>query len=110
MAVIRETSFSVDGTPEDLMEPVVRALGDMSCNRFEQSGMCVTARTMFNWRSLGEIMTVALSDAGGGATRVTAESRSKLKTVIFDWGANNANLKRFEKAFMKRIATREEVR
>jgi hypothetical protein len=104
MAVVRETSFTVDGTPDELMEQVVRALGDMSCNRFERNGMNVSARTMFNWRSLGEIMTVSLSDAGGGATRVTAESRSKLKTVIFDWGANNANLRRFEKAFMKRVA------
>jgi hypothetical protein len=104
MAVIRETAFTVDGSPDDLMEHVVRALGDMSCNRFERSGMSVTARTMFNWRSLGEIMTVALNEGGAGATLVTAESRSKLKTVIFDWGANNANLRRFEKAFMNRIA------
>jgi hypothetical protein len=81
----------------------------MSCNRFECNGMCVTARTMFNWRSLGEVMTVELSVAGGGATRVTAESRSKLKTVIFDWGANNANLRRFEKAFMKRVAASEKA-
>jgi hypothetical protein len=104
MAVIRERTFTVDGAPEDLMEPVVRALGDMSCNRFERSGMTVTARTMFNWRSLGEVMTVELSDAGKGKTRIRAESRSKLKTVIFDWGANNANLRRFEKAFAKRLA------
>lgn len=103
MAVVRETSFTVDGAADELMEHVVRALSDMSCNRFEQSGWSVTARTMFNWRSLGEIMTVALSEAGGGATHVTAESRSKLKTVIFDWGANNANLRRFEKALRKRI-------
>jgi hypothetical protein len=104
MAVIRETSFTVDGSPDDLMACAIRALGDMSCNRFEHSGLHVTARTMFNWRSLGEVMTVALSEVEGGATRVSAESRSKLKTVIFDWGANNANLRRFEKAFMTRVA------
>jgi hypothetical protein len=109
MAVIREKTFTVDGSPDDLMELVVRALGDMSCNRFQRNGTSVTARTMFNWRSLGEIMTVALSEAGGGETRVVVESRSKLKTVIFDWGANNANLRRFEKAFMKRVAALEKA-
>ncbi|MEO8651828.1 MAG: hypothetical protein ABI391_05950, partial [Hyphomicrobiaceae bacterium] len=65
MAIIREMSFTIDGTPEDLMECAVHALGDMSCNRFEHNGFRVTARTMFNWRSLGEVMTVALSEAGG---------------------------------------------
>jgi hypothetical protein len=104
MAVIRETSFTVDGAPGDLMACAVRALGDMSCNRFESNGMTVMARTMFNWRSLGEVMTVALSETGDGATRVSVESRSKMKTVIFDWGANNANLRRFEKAFRTRVA------
>jgi hypothetical protein len=107
MAVIREKTFTVDGTPEQVMDDAIRSLSDMSCNRFEGSGMVVTARTMFNWRSLGEIMTVTLSEAGGGAMRVTAESRSKLKTVIFDWGANNANLRRFEKAFLTRVAARQ---
>ncbi len=104
MAVIRETSFTVDGTPDHLMECAVRALGDLSCHRFESNGMTVMARTMFNWRSLGEVMTVALCEAGGGATRVSVESRSKMRTVIFDWGANNANIRRFEKAFMTRVA------
>lgn len=104
MAVIREASYTVDGSPDALMVCAVRALGDMSCHRFETHGMIVTARTMFNWRSLGEVMTVALSEAEAGATRVSVESRSKMRTVIFDWGANNANLRRFEKAFKTRVA------
>ena len=104
MAVIREASYTVDGSPDALMVCAVRALGDMSCHRFETHGMIVTARTRFNWRSLGEVMTVALSEAEAGTTRVSVESRSKMRTVIFDWGANNANLRRFEKAFKTRVA------
>jgi hypothetical protein len=111
MAISRETNFTVDGTPDDLLEPMVRALSDMRCHRFNREGTVVTARTMINWRSVGEVMTVALSDAGHGQTRVDVASRSALRTVILDWGANNSNLRRFEAAFRKRIAalTRDPV-
>ena len=110
MAISRETFFTVDGTPDDLLEPMVRALADMRCHRFNRDGMIVTARTMINWRSVGEVMTVALSDAGEGRTRVDAASRSALRTVILDWGANSSNLRRFEAAFRKRVAARAAVR
>jgi hypothetical protein len=50
-------------------------------------------------------MTVRLSDADeAGRTRVEAASHSVLRTVIFDWGKNDYNLKRFEAAFRSRIA------
>lgn len=104
MAINRLTSFEVEGTPEELLEPMVRALADMRCYRFSREGMTVTARTAINWRSIGEVMTVRLSDAGAGRTLVEASSHSALRTVLFDWGKNNHNLKRFEAAFRLRMA------
>ncbi len=104
MGVIRQAWFEVEGAAEDLLAPAVNALSDMRCYRFSRDGLTVTARTSINWRSIGEVMTVQLSDAGGGRTRVEVTSRSALGTVIFDWGKNNDNLKRFEAAFRARVA------
>lgn len=106
MAVSRVTSFEVDGTPDDLLEPMVRALSDMRCYKFSRDDLVVTARTPINWRSVGEIMTVRLSDGDFGRTLVEASSHSALRTVIFDWGKNNYNLRRFEALFRARIAER----
>jgi hypothetical protein len=104
MAVNRETSFTVEGAPDDLLAAMVQALSELRCYRFTRDGMTVTARTPFNWRSIGEIMTVRLSEADAGTTRLDVASHSILGTVIFDWGKNNDNLRRFESAFRKRIA------
>jgi hypothetical protein len=104
MAVNRQVSFEVEGTPDDVLEPMVRALSDMRCYRFSREGMTVTARTQINWRSIGEFMTVQLSDAGDGRTRVDAASRSALGTTLLDWGKNNANLARLEAIFRARLA------
>jgi hypothetical protein len=103
MAVSRQASFEIEGTPEDLLEPMVHALSDMRCYRFRREGMELTARTQLSWRSIGEVMTVHLSGADAGRTRVDVSSRSALGTVIFDWGKNNYNLKRFEAAFRARV-------
>jgi hypothetical protein len=110
MAVSRQMSFEVEGVPDDLLTPMVQALGDMRCYKFNRDDLTVTARTPINWRSVGEVMTVRLSHAGAGRVRVDTASHSALRTAIFDWGANNANLQRFEKAFRKRIAAQAEVR
>lgn len=104
MAVSRQISFEVVGTPDDLLMPMVQALSDMRCYRFSRDGLIVTARTPISWRSIGEVMTVRLSDAAAGRTLVEASSHSALRTVIFDWGKNNYNLKRFETAFRARMA------
>lgn len=105
MAVSRQTSFEVDGRPDDLLMPMVQALSDMRCYKFDRDGLTVTARTPINWRSVGEVMTVRLSDGDdAGRTRVEVASHSALRTVIFDWGRNDYNLKRFEAAFRRRIA------
>lgn len=104
MAVSKQVSFEVDGMPDDLLMPMVQALGDMRCYKFNREGLIVTARTAINWRSVGEIMTVRLSDAGANRTLVEASSHSALRTVLFDWGKNNANLKRFEAIFRARLA------
>jgi hypothetical protein len=104
MAVSRQKSFEVEGTPDDLLMPMVQALSDMRCYKFNREGLIVTARTPINWRSIGEVMTVRLSDADGyGRTLVEASSHSALRTVIFDWGKNDYNLKRFEAAFRTRM-------
>jgi hypothetical protein len=108
MAVSRQVSFEVEGTPDDLLAPMVHALNDMRCYKFGRDGYIVTARTTINWRSIGEVMTVRLSDAGAGRTLVEASSHSVLRTVIFDWGKNNYNLKRFEANFRSRIASQGE--
>ncbi len=107
MAVSKVISFEVDGEPDDLLAPMVQALGDMRCYRFSRDGLVVAARTPLNWRSVGEVMTVRLSPAGADRTLVEASSHSALRTVIFDWGKNNYNLKRFEAAFRARMAQRE---
>ncbi len=104
MAVNKQVSFEVEGRPDDLLEPMVRALSDMRCYRFSRDGLTVTARTAINWRSIGEVMAVRLSDAGDGRTLVEASSHSALRTVIFDWGKNSYNLKRFEANFRARMA------
>src|SRR5262245_44550728 len=105
MAVSRQTSFEVDGKPDDLLMPMVQALSDMRCYKFGRDGLTVTARTPINWRSVGEVMTVRLSDGdGAGRTLVEVSSHSALRTVIFDWGKNDHNLKRFEAAFRTRMA------
>lgn len=106
MAISRQISFEVEGTPDDLLEPMVRALSDMRCYRFNRDGLTVTARTPINWRSVGEIMSVRLSPAGADQTCVEASSHSALRTVLFDWGKNNHNLKRFEALFRARMALR----
>jgi hypothetical protein len=50
-------------------------------------------------------MTVRLSNGNEyGRTRIEAASHSALRTVIFDWGKNDYNLKRFEASFRARIA------
>jgi hypothetical protein len=103
MAISRQMSFEIEGAPDDLLMPMVQALSDMRCYKFNRDDLTVTARTPINWRSVGEVMTVRLSDAGAGRVRVDAASHSALRTVIVDWGANNANLQRFEKAFRKRV-------
>ena len=105
MAVSRQVSFEVDGTPDDLLAPMVHALSDMRCYKFGRDGLMVTARTPINWRSVGEIMSVRLSEAGVGRTLVEASSHSALRTVIFDWGKNDHNLKRFETTFRARLAS-----
>ncbi len=105
MAVSRQTSFEVEGRPDDLLMPMVQALSDMRCYKFGRDGLTVTARTPINWRSIGEVMTVRLSDGdAAGWTRIEAASHSALRTVIFDWGKNDYNLRRFEAAFRTRIA------
>ena len=104
MAVSRQASFEVEGTPDDLLLPMVQALSDMRCFKFNRDGHIVTARTSINWRSIGEVLTVRLSDAGAGQTLVEVSSHSALRTVLFDWGKNNANLKRFEAIFRARLA------
>ena len=105
MAVSRQTSFEVEGRPDDLLMPMVQALSDMRCYKFGRDGLTVTARTPINWRSIGEVMTVRLSDGDAvGWTRVEAASHSALRTVIFDWGKNDYNLRRFEAAFRTHIA------
>lgn len=113
MAVSKQTSFEVDGAPDDLLMSMVQALGDMRCYRFNRDGLTVTARTPINWRSVGEVMTVRLSPAGetgkpnradDARTLVEVASHSALRTVIFDWGKNNYNLQRFETVFRARIA------
>ncbi len=109
MAVSKETSFEVEGAPDDLLILMVQALGDMRCYRFNREGLIVTARTPINWRSVGEVIAVRLSDAGASRTLVEVSSRSALRTVIFDWGKNNHNLKRFETAFRGRIAKQAKV-
>lgn len=109
MAISRQTSFEVDGAADDLLETMVRALSDMRCYRFSRDGLVVTARTPINWRSVGEIMTVRLSPAeesgtlSPARTRVEVSSHSALRTVIFDWGKNAYNLKRFEASFRARL-------
>jgi hypothetical protein len=103
MAVRRQASFEVEGAPDDLLMPMVQALSDMRCYKFNRDGLIVTARTPINWRSVGEVMSVRLSDAGRGKTLVEVSSHSVLRTAIFDWGKNLHNLKRFEKAFMMRV-------
>ena len=103
MAVSRQTSFEVEGVPDDLLMPMVQALSDMRCYKFNREGLIVTARTPINWRSIGEVMSVRLSDAAPGRTLVEAASHSALRTVIFDWGKNDYNLKRFEAAFRTRM-------
>lgn len=105
MAVSRQVSFEVDGTPDDLLEPMVRALGDMRCYKFSRDGFIVTARTPINWRSVGEVMSVRLSEVGSVRTLVEVSSHSALRTVIFDWGKNDYNLRRFEAAFQARLAS-----
>ena len=109
MAISRQASFTIEGTPDDLLEPMVRALSDIRCYRFSRDGTTVTARTPINWRSVGEVMTVRLSDAGAGVTLVEAASHSVLRTVIIDWGKNNYNLRRFEDLFRKRVAAQVKV-
>jgi hypothetical protein len=104
MAVSKQTSFEVEGVPDDLLAPMVHALSDMRCYKFGREGLMVTARTPINWRSVGEIMSVRLSEAGVGRTLVEAASHSALRTVIFDWGKNDYNLRRFEAAFHARLA------
>lgn len=104
MAVSKQTSFEVEGVPDDLLMAMVQALGDMRCYRFNRDGLTVTARTPINWRSVGEVMTVRLSPAGGARTLVEVASHSTLRTVIFDWGKNNYNLQRFEAVFRARVA------
>ncbi len=105
MAVSRQVSFEIEGVADDLLMPMVQALGDMRCYKFSRDGLIVTARTPINWRSVGEIMSVRLSDAGGGQTLVEVSSHSALRTVIFDWGKNDYNLRRFEAAFRTRLAS-----
>ena len=105
MAVSRQVSFEVDGRADDLLMPMVQALSDMRCYKFDRDGLTVTARTPINWRSVGEVMTVRLSNGNEyGRTRIEAASHSALRTVIFDWGKNDYNLKRFEASFRERIA------
>ncbi len=106
MAVSRQMSFVVEGAPDELLEPMVQALSDLSCYKFARDGDTVTARTPFNWRSIGEIMTVRLSHADAGKTQIDVSSESVLGTVMLDWGKNNHNLRRFESAFRKRMADR----
>ena len=109
MAVSRQVSFEVSGAPDDLLMPMVQALSDMRCYKFNREGLIVTARTPINWRSVGEVMSVRLSDAGDGMTLVEVSSHSALRTAIFDWGKNNSNLKRFEAAFRRRLVEREKT-
>lgn len=105
MAVSRQVSFEVDGTPDDLLAPMVHALSDMRCYKFGRDGFIVTARTPINWRSVGEVMSVRLSEVGSGRTLVEVSSHSALRTAIFDWGKNDYNLRRFEAAFRTRLAS-----
>ena len=105
MAVSRQVSFEVEGAADDLLMPMVQALSDMRCYKFNRDGLIVTARTPINWRSVGEVISVRLSDADRGMTLVEVSSHSALRTVIFDWGKNDHNLKRFEIAFRRRMAT-----
>lgn len=104
MAVSRQMSFVAEGTPDEMLEPMVQALSDLRCYKFVRDGDMVTARTPFNWRSIGEVMTVRLSRADAGTTRIDVSSESVLRTVMLDWGKNNDNLRRFEAAFRTRIA------
>jgi hypothetical protein len=109
MAVSRQMSFEIQGSPDDLLEPAVRALAAMRCYRYSRDGMTVTARTPINWRSVGEVMTVRLVAVGEGRTLVEVSSHSALRTVIFDWGKNNSNLKRYDAAFRMYAALLETV-
>jgi hypothetical protein len=108
MAVRKQMSFEVPGRPDDLLAPMVQALGDMRCYRFGRDGTTVTARTQINWRSIGEVMTVRLSEGGPGQTLVEVSSHSALRTVMFDWGKNSDNLRQFEAAFRARMAQQAE--
>lgn len=104
MAVTREISFEIDRPRDEALELVVRALVDIRCSRFGREDYVVTARTGFSWRSFGEVVSVRLTPRGEGRTRVEASSSSSLSTVIFDWGANASNLRRFEAALHARLA------
>ena len=112
MAVSKQTSFEVDGKADDLLMPMVQALGDMRCYKFSRYGLIVSARTPINWRRVGDVMTVRLSVADGGTDRTLVEvsSHSALRTVIFDWGKNEHNLRRFEVVFRKRMAEAEQAK
>ncbi|WP_434739803.1 hypothetical protein [Micromonospora sp. SH-82] len=52
----------------------------------------VTAAIGVSARSWGEVITCRIVPDVGGTARVTVSSRSKVKTTLFDWGANRRNV------------------
>jgi hypothetical protein len=66
----------------------------------EEEPQIAIARTPASWRSWGDIVSVTVSSVSSDLTRIRLESDSISPAMIFDFGSNARNIRRFKSALL----------
>ena len=90
-------------SPEEVVERSLKALQNMDTNigSYDVEAGLIEARTAMNWRTFGDVMLVRVSAVDANQTTLIIESDSPLPSVLYDFGSNARNIKRFEQELFR---------
>jgi hypothetical protein len=98
--MVKRAEFAeLDGSPTKVAQQVINALAAVGANNIsvDAKGARMTASMGMSWRSWGERISVSLTDQGS-RTGVAIESKSWLKTALYDLGKNSQNVRKIKAA------------
>jgi hypothetical protein len=100
---IKRSEYVLEGTPKGALEDSLSALAGLGAKvgYFDADEGVIEASTSVNWRSFGEILTVRVSQIAEGRIRMEVQSDVFQPSVLFDFGANARNLRRFQAGLLQ---------
>lgn len=79
------------------------ALAEMGGRNITEAGNTLRATLPVTWRSFGEVVVIQVTENDECSSQVLLQSRPRVRTTVFDYGKNQANINALSLALQKNV-------